>query len=157
MQVDGAFVNCGHLFFILLLLPHLKIWEHNNCRYWLPTCHVKFLRDKKWSISFYFTLSKRGILVCKSMETGKIEGIITSIIGIIIKHILTCNKNSTIYFKWNLHSLKNDWFGTFCESLKSGSSLDFKMSHTIVHETKVMALSGPGITEQREYFLKPGT
>ena len=42
-----------------------------------------------------------------SMEIGIKEGAIASILSI-IKHILTSSKKSTIYFSWNLHSLKKN-------------------------------------------------
>ena len=34
-------------------------------------------------------------------------------------------KNQPFIFLWNMHSLKSECFGTFCEGFKSGSSLVF--------------------------------
>ena len=58
------------------------------------------------------------------MEIGIIEGAI----ALKLKHYKAhwpLTKNRPFIFSWNLHSLKSERFGTFCEGFKSESSLFF--------------------------------
>ena len=77
VRVDSHGYTSPHLLCIALLIYQLRLRKLRTSKkiftaprlknliayiYWLPKCHVKILRDKKWWISFYFTLSKMGIL-----------------------------------------------------------------------------------------------
>ena len=66
------------------------------------------------------------------METGIIEGAVAWIL--LSKAHFDFQQKMTIYFSWNLHSLKCEYDGTFCKDFKTGSSLFFLMSYTTVLE-----------------------
>ena len=90
---EGIFVqNTGNSYYLAGLYSACKLWTFKKIftapwlknlveySYLLPKHCMKISREKKWAFSFYFTFCKKGHFTCKSMESGIIEGAITTIL-----------------------------------------------------------------------------